>query len=322
MIDCGGKRNHKHSCNRRQPIAGTDNETNVPSRVASLDCSLSATSDKRLGATERKIMRRMFPDEFPYIEEFEATAYHEIPAKALQEVIKRTIFAVDSENVRYALGGVLFEMTGQVISTVATDGRRLAWQDCSGDCINDHKVETAIVPARTLQLLNKALDDKSIDEGKEVKMAIVKNMVWFQCQEITLFSRLVEGRFPKWRTIIPKSENMTLITVDCNPLLSAIQQAQVTTSDVDPGVDFSFEKDKLTLQGEGKERGNSKIEVPISFSDAPKKVKIDPKFMTDFLKVLDAKAKVSIYLPPESGDPLKITADDGGYNYVVMPMSK
>jgi DNA polymerase-3 subunit beta len=152
-------------------------------------------------------------------------------------------------------------------------------------------------------------------------MAVTKKMVWFQCQDITLFSRLIEGRYPKWRTIIPKPENMTVITVDCAPLLSAIMQAQVTTSDLEPGVDFSFEKGKLTLQGQGKERGNTKIEIPLSFDDAPKKVKIDPKFMTDFLRVLDSKNKVSIYLPPEAGEPIKITADDGGYVYIVMPMS-
>jgi DNA polymerase-3 subunit beta len=92
-------------------------------------------------------------------------------------------------------------------------------------------------------------------------------------------------------------------------------------SEQDPGVDFSFEKGKLTLQGQGKERGNTKIEIPLAFADAPKKVKIDPKFMTDFLKVLEANRKVSIFLPPEAGEPIKITADDGGYVYIVMPLS-
>ena len=98
-------------------------------------------------------------------------------------------------------------------------------------------------------------------------------------------------------------------------------QAQVTTSDLDPGVNFTFEKGKLRLQGVGKERGNSKIEIPLSFDDAPKTLKFDPKYMIDFLKVLNADAKVSIYLPPDN-DPVKITADNGGYVYVVMPMSK
>ena len=270
--------------------------------------------------TEHYALDTMLPEEFPEIGTFGATAFHEIPAKELQETIRRTIFAIDSENVKYALGGVSFEMTGQVISIVATDGRRLAWQDCGGDCINNHTVETVIVPARTLQLLHKALCDKFIGDDADVKMAVANGMVWFQCHDITLFSRLIEGRFPKWRGIIPKTEGDIPVKIDCDPLLSAILQAEVTTSDLEPGVDFSFEKGKLTLQGQGKERGNTKIEIPLSFNGNPKKIKLDPKFMTDFLRVLDAKQKVSIYLPPDD-DPVKITADDGGYVYVVMPMA-
>jgi DNA polymerase-3 subunit beta len=150
-------------------------------------------------------------------------------------------------------------------------------------------------------------------------MAITDKMVRFQCQDITLFSRRIEGRFPKWRNIIPETENQTPVIVECGSLLPAIMQAQVTTSEHDPGVNLTFEKGKLILNGEGKERGNSKIEIPLAFSDAPKTLKFDPKYLTDFLKALDSNAKVSIYLPPDN-DPTKITADDGGYVYVVMPV--
>ena len=260
------------------------------------------------------------PDEFPNIEEFGETSYHKIPVAALREIINRTVFAVDSENVKYALGGVSFDMTGQNISIVATDGRRLAWQESRGDCINNHTVETGIVPVRALQLLNRALSDKSIGDGADVKMAVSKDMVRFQCQDMALFSRRIDGQYPKWRNIIPETDGKTPVIVDCDPLLSAIMQAQVTTSDHDPGVNFTFEKGKLRLRGEGKERGNSKIEIPLSFDGDPKTLKIDPKFMTDFLKVLDADAPVSIYLPPNN-DPFKITADNDEYVYVVMPMS-
>ena len=260
------------------------------------------------------------PDEFPNIEEFSETAYHEIPVETLREIINRTIFAVDPDAIRYTLGGVSFDMTGQNISIVATDGKRLAWQESIGDCINNHTVETGIIPVRALQLLSRALGDKSIGTGTDVKMAVSETMVRFQCQDISLFSRRIEGKFPQWRNIIPETEDKTPVIVDCDPLLSAIMQAQVTTSDFDPGVNFTFEKNKLRLQGEGKERGNSKIEIPLAFDSAPKTLKFDPKYMTDFLKVLNADAKVSIYLFP-GNDPVKITADNGNYVYVVMPMS-
>ena len=271
------------------------------------------------GEKEHYELNTQSPDEFPNVEEFEETAYHDIPAKALKEMIRRTVFATDTENVRYALGGVQFEMVEDNISVVATDGRRLAWQEGKGGCVNDHKVETAILPVRVLQILERVLSDKSIDEDDDIKMAVSANRVLFHCKDVTLFSRLVEGRFPKWRTIIPNIEDAP-VTIEVGSLLPAVLRAQIATSDLEPGVFFVFEKGKLVLKGEGKEIGNSTSDVPITFDGEKKTVKLDPKFMTSYLKVLDSSTVLSIYLPPDN-DPVKITADDGGYVYVVMPMS-
>jgi DNA polymerase-3 subunit beta len=271
------------------------------------------------GEKENYNLNTQSPDEFPNVEEFDESAYHEIPAKVLKEMIRRTTFATDTENVRYALGGVYFEMVEDNISVVATDGRRLAWQEGKGNCVNDHKVETSILPVRTLQILERVLHDKSIDDDDDIKMAISANRVLFQCKDVTLFSRLVEGRFPKWRSIIPQLEDPP-VSIECGELLPAVQRAQIATSDLEPGVFFIFEKGKLSLKGEGKEIGNSTSEVPISFDGEKKEIKLDPKFMTSFLRVLDSGTVLSIYLPPDN-DPVKITADDGGYVYVVMPMS-
>ena len=271
------------------------------------------------GEKENYNLNTQSPDEFPNVEEFDESAYHEIPAKVLKEMIRRTTFATDTENVRYALGGVYFEMIEDNISVVATDGRRLAWQEGKGTCVSDHKVEASILPVRTLQILERVLHDKSIDDDDDIKMAVSSNRVLFQCKDVTLFSRLVEGRFPKWRTIIPQMEDAP-VAIECGELLRAIEQAEIATSESEPGVFFVFESGKLTLKGEGKEIGNSTSEVPISFDGAKKEVKLDPKFMTSFLKVFDAGTVLSIHLPPDN-DPVKITADDGGYVYVVMPMS-
>ena len=272
------------------------------------------------GEKENYKLNTQSPDDFPNVEEFGESAYHEIPAKALKEMIRRTTFATDTENVRYALGGVYFEMVKDNISVVATDGRRLAWQEGKGECVNDHQVEASILPVRTLQILERVLHDKSIDEDDDIKMAVSANRVLFQCKDVTLFSRLVEGRFPKWKGIIPKTDDDTPVTIECGALLPAVRRAQIATSEMEPGVYFIFEEGKLTLKGEGKEIGDSVSEVPVSFDGNKKTVKLDPKFMTSFLQVLDSGKVLSIYLPPDN-DPIKITADDGGYVYVVMPMS-
>jgi len=305
-----------------EAILPTKKLTSILDKTGEEQLTIESTDSNAIisGENEEYDLNTQPPDEFPNVEEFEESAYHEIPAKVLKEMIRRTIFAIDTDNIRYALGGVYFEMVGDNISVVATDGRRLAWQEGKGNCVNDHKVEASILPARTLQILERVLNDKSIDEDDGIKMAISANRVLFQCKDVTLFSRLVEGKFPKWRGIIPKTGEDTPVTVECGALLAAVDRGSIASSDLEPGVFFVFEEGKLVLKGEGKEIGHSTSEVPISFDGPKKTLKLDPRFMMSYLKVLDPGTVLSIFLPPDN-DPVKITVDDGGYVYVVMPMS-
>ena len=292
--------------------------------LESVDAGLSVT-----GEIEDYILNTMPPNEFPDVDEFSATAYHEIPALALKEMIRRTIFATNAENQTFALGGVCFSMDGDDVSVVATDGVRLAWQQGSGNSVGDHKVEKAIVSVKTLQVLDRILGDKSIDADTDVQIAVdvqynnkgeTFGTALFHCNGITLKTSLIQGRFPKWREIIPMADkNDAPAKITCGTLLPAVLKAQVATHDDYPGVEFAFTERRLTLQGQGRETGIAKIAVPVSFKGEPIKTTLSAKFMTGFLRVLPPDAKLSFFVPPDN-EPVKITADDGDYTYVIMPM--
>jgi DNA polymerase-3 subunit beta len=268
------------------------------------------------GTLETFDMDTQSPEEFPDIEKFEEAAYHVIPAKTLKEMIRRTIFAPDTDSARYALAGVYFEMNGDAIDIVATDGKRLAWQRGTGSCVKNHKVESAIVPGRALQLFDRALGD----DDEDVKVAFSANRVLFQYKHITFFSRLLEGKFPKWRNIIPDTENDKPVNIMAGTLLANVLKAEIMSTEPEPGVMFTFEKGKLTLSSASREVGKSDIQVPVSFDGAKKQIKLDHEIMTDYLQALGGEKDLSFFLP--DGDaPLKITADDGTYVYVVMPMN-
>ena len=214
-------------------------------------------------------------------------------------------------------GAVLHATDGES----ATNGRQLAVQEFNGKCVMKHKTETAIVPLRTLQILERVLSDKSVDND-DVKMAVTDNkMVLFQYKHITLVSRLLDGQFPQWRNIVPKTEGETPAKIECGALLQAVLKAQVVTNNEEPGIDFLFAKGKLTLQGQDKGMGESNVVLPIVFhDDVAKQVRLNAKFMTDFLRVLRPERQLSIYVF-DADEPVKIVADDGGYTYVVAPMA-
>ncbi len=135
------------------------------------------------------------PDEFPNVTAFKEEKYHELAARLFREMVRRTAFATDNESSRYALGGVLLEMDGEKITAVGTDGRRLAKMEGPAHSIGGHQTanQTTIVPTRAMNLIERAITDA---DG-EVQLSARANDILIRSPRFTLYSRLVEGRFPE-----------------------------------------------------------------------------------------------------------------------------
>jgi len=103
------------------------------------------------------------------------------------------------------------------------------------------------------------------------------------------------------------------------PLLSAVRQAMIVTNDESRGVDFTFQNGALTLTSVGQDVGSSRIELPISFEGDAIKVAFDPRFVQEFLRVLESAAAVTLSLI--DGNSAAVFTADGSYTYVVMPLS-
>jgi len=267
------------------------------------------------------------PDEFLDVADFAETSYHEIPAKALSEMIRRTIFAIDTEDIRYALGGVCWEHDGSCITAVATDGKRLAAQDADGIRVNGHEFEPAILPVNVLKLLSKALKEKSVSDTDNVKMAVhavadeerrTTGTVHFHCGDVTIFSRLVVGKFPKWRPIVPTTDDRLHAQVRCETLRTALKR--MVTTELQPGVTFTFRRGGLTLESRAKESGQSTATIPATCNGTADFI-FDVTFIREYLRPLDAETVVNIYMAVDN-DPVLFSIGDGDYRYVVMPMMR
>ena len=266
------------------------------------------------------------PDEFPDVADFSETAYHEIPARALSETIRRTMFAVDKENPRHALNGVCFEHDDNRLIAVASDGRRLAVLSADVHCVNGHDYDPAIVPVNVLKLVTKVLKEKSISGTDGVKMAIhtvvdkerlTTGTVHFHCGNVTIFSRLVAGRFPKWRAIIPKTDDRLHASVPCKTLQTALDR--MMTTDTEPGILFTFRQNNLALESRATESGQSKAAIPVA-CDGTAEFILDISFMREYLRLLDAETTIDIYMTTDN-DPVLFEIGDND-RYVVMPMAR
>lgn len=258
------------------------------------------------------------PDEFPSVSKFSEDSYFELPAGLFRELVRRTIFATDNESTRYQLGGVLFEIEGNAITTVATDGRRLASMKGIGEAINGYQNAgvSTIVPTKTLHLIERSIGDLE----DKVQIAARGNDILIRTNRCTIISRLVEGRYPNWKTVVPSTDGRTRIDGIVGPFFSAIRQASIVADPESRGVEFTFADGTLVASAKTADIGQSRVELPIAYTGPAIAITMDARFISEFFKVLSPES--SFYLDVSNNtEPALFTTDDD-YSYVVMPMSK
>lgn len=280
---------------------------------------LEVTSDAiwiRCGYSEFRLSAED-PADFPPVATFGDEEYFALTAATLRQLIRRTIFATDTESTRYALGGIQIEFTPERATFAATDSRRLAV--VSGECkvVGSAALPASppVVPSKAMTLIERSLGDAE----SEVHIAIHANDIAVRSGTTTITSQLVQGRFPDWRKVVPTSFSAKIDMVVA-PFYGAIRQAMIVTSEESRGVDFTFAKGTLRLSSQAADIGQSKVELPIAYDGEEVKITFDPRYVADFLKSLDSSSQFQFQLISHE-DPAVLTTEDH-YTYVIMPLSR
>jgi len=255
-----------------------------------------------------------FPD-FPI---FEETKYHEISAGALREMIKRTVFATADETARYTMTGVCWELEGDQARLVATDGRRLALAEGVATATGGHTTQgtSPVVSRKAMSLLERNLQD---DPEEMVKICLRRDDAFFRTGRAVIYCRLLEGRFPDWRGVIPKKHGVQM-TLNIASFQAAVRQSAIMTDKDGKRVTFKFTKDRLTLQAQGSTAGRSKVEMPLDdYTGNPVDINFNPDYLIEFLKILPADAPLELRLT-DGGKPALFKCGEQ-YSYLVMPLT-
>ncbi|MCC6417987.1 MAG: DNA polymerase III subunit beta [Gemmataceae bacterium] len=257
----------------------------------------------------------IFPDVTPFSEE----KYHEVGAGVLREMIHRTLFAAASaEHARFgATTGVLWELEEGKVRLVATDGRCLALTEGPATAHGGHSTrgQMPVVPAKAMTLLERNLQD----DDAVVRVSLRPNEALLQTERAIIVTRLVEGRFPDYKRVVPQKA-AAKIPVTVAPFYAAVRQAAIMTDDQSKRVVFTFAKQKLTLQARGSsEAGRSRVELPLDYDGKGIEIGFDPKYLTNMLRVLEPETKLTLELE-DGGRPALFRNEAGDYQYVVTPL--
>ena len=186
-----------------------DGETTIPARklfeiVRALPdgskVTVSQTGDKVTvqAGRSRFTLASLPANDFPSVDEVEATERVRVPEAALKELIERTAFAMAQQDVRYYLNGLLFDLRDKTLRCVATDGHRLALCEAALEGGIQTKRQI-IVPRKGVQELQRLLEGGD----RELELEVGRNHLRVKRDDVTFTSKLIDGRFPDYEAVIP-----------------------------------------------------------------------------------------------------------------------
>lgn len=254
------------------------------------------------------------PDKFPALELQHKEATWTIPSAALAKSIKRTLFCTDEANSRFALGGILWELSDNQLVTVATDGRRLGKMVAAATCSAKANKEI-IVPRPACSLISTlaAWDEQAVISADTYYVLVSAGDIWVR-------AKLLEGRFPKWRDVIPNRPEAVTLDIPAGVVGSLVRQANIFTTKEEQAVTFALDRSGLRLHSGAKELGTADLSLPLDAQREFPPISLSGRYVLDAISQLDPDKKLEIEI--ENPDGMAKFSTEDGYEYIVMSMAK
>lgn len=258
------------------------------------------------------------PDEFPALPDVESAKPVPIQASAIRAMLDRTAFSMSTDETRYNMNGLYFERVQEngktLLRMVSTDTHRLSLVDQEVEKGPELK-EGIILPRKGIAELRKLADDAGEDD---VLFGVSGGTVLAKHGQTSLIMRLVEGQFPSYDQVIPKSNNNTM-TLSKDRFVSTLRRVSVLSSDRVRGVRFQFKPNLMVLTASNPDFGEAHEEVEVNYKGDPITVGFNAKYLLDALSVLQ-NDEVSFSLLDDSSPGLLRGIGEDSYTHVIMPM--
>jgi DNA polymerase III subunit beta len=268
----------------------------------------------RSGASFYKI-HGLAAEEFPPLPKFAETRRLVLPQETFRGMLRKTSFAISTDETRFVLNGIFFSLKEHKITMVATDGRRLALVDEEADIPTDGQGEF-IVPTKAINELNRLLQPHG-----EVEIKATENQAAFTLRDekgtsLLVITKLIEGNYPNYRQVIP-SEIKERIPLGREELLHALRRAEIMTSEKSNSVKMTFTKNNLAITANTPEIGEARESIAINYKGRDIAIAFNPVYLMDPLKALDSDEVFLELIDELSPGVVKI---NGPFLYVLMPM--
>lgn len=302
--------------------AGVDGDVTVPARKlvdickslpegSEIEFSVEAGKATVKAGRSRFTLSTLPASEFPSVEEAQGELALQLPQSLVKRLIERTAFAMAQQDVRYYLNGMLLEIKSGRLRMVATDGHRLAL--CTAPEAVDAGDAAVIIPRKGVLELSRLLDG-----DEDVRLVIGNNHVRASNQQYTFTSKLVDGKFPEYERVLPKSPDKSVVG-DRLELKQAFTRTAILSNEKYRGVRLKLSPDVLEITANNPEQEQAEEIVNVEYQGDNLEVGFNVSYLLDVLSVLDGR-QVRLSLADSASSALLEEAESGDSLYVVMPM--
>jgi DNA polymerase-3 subunit beta len=252
-------------------------------------------------------------EDFPNIEEWKGDVEFRLKKSELLRLIESTHFSMANQDVRYYLNGMSIETEGKEIRSVATDGHRLAICKISNEML-DLPTRQVIIPRKGILEIIRLLDP--VDD--EIQVFLGSNHVRILDSGYSFTSKLVDGRFPDYRRVLPRNGDKILET-DKDQMRQVLSRASILSNEKFKGVRLNFSNSELKITANNPEQEQAEEFIEIDFPYEEVEVGFNVSYVLDVLNaVKDSRVKFTL---ADANSSVVIEGSDSSEAiYVVMPM--
>ena len=258
--------------------------------------------------------------EFPPMPSPDLSSGVELNIADFKEMIHQVSFAASSEESRPVLQGVLMEINNNKLSLAATDGFRISVRTAELSASQDNPVKV-IIPARSLSELARIATD-----GNETVTMIVpqdRGQAIFHMKNAELVTQLIEGNFPDYRAIIPRSFK-TRTVISTNEFLKACRQAEIIAREGNNVIRLNFQPQDgapgtVEFSTQSEEMGSGEVVVDANIEGPELLIAFNVRYLSEVLEVIGTPNTILETNANNTPGLLSPVGNDN-FRHVIMPM--
>jgi DNA polymerase-3 subunit beta len=282
---------------------------NTRTQTLNVRCGTSSTDIKGIDAQE-----------FPPMPVPDLTEGVSLNVADFREMIQQVVFAASGDEARPVLQGVLVTLNDSEITLAATDGFRISVRKALLANPVGQKV-SVIIPARALSELARIASDG--EQTVTMNIPSGRGQVIFHLKDAELVSQLIEGNFPDYKVIIPRSAK-THTVVSTAAFLKACKQAEIIAREGNNVVRMNLlsqgeEPGVVEISAQSEETGTSEVKVDATIDGQPLLVAFNVRFLREVLEVIKTP-NVAIETNQNNTPAVIRPIGDEDFVHVIMPM--